>query len=232
MAKERLGYPTQKPEALLERILKTSSNVGDCVLDAFCGCGTTVAVAERLERSWIGMDLTFQSISLTLKRLEDAFGKDFLAKIVLDGVPKDLASARALAKKEDARTYKEFEKWAILTYTENCGIINEQKSIDGGIQGRFSMAEDVEKQNAILFLVKSGSDISVKDVYELNDLIEKEDAAAGVLLTLESPTNHMLEAARSAGFYQNESMQQAIAKLRIVTVAEILQGERFTISLA
>lgn len=100
-AKERLGYPTQKPEELLEKIINASSNNGDIVLDAYCGCGTTIAVAERLERKWIGMDITYQSISLILKRLEEHFGKSALDKISLNGVPEDLESAIALANKED-----------------------------------------------------------------------------------------------------------------------------------
>ncbi len=117
-ASERLGYPTQKPEALLERIIKASSNKGDVILDAYCGCGTTIAVAERLERNWIGIDITYQSISLMLKRLEDSFGKNVLDKIELNGIPKDMESAQALATKPDDRTRKEFEKWAVLTYSK------------------------------------------------------------------------------------------------------------------
>src|SRR5207302_6073180 len=87
---ERLGYPTQKPEALIERIIKASSKEGDVVLDAYCGCGTTVAVAQRLKRKWIGIDITYQSISLMLRRIEDAFGSDVRASIVLDGIPTDM----------------------------------------------------------------------------------------------------------------------------------------------
>ncbi|MFM6021398.1 MAG: DNA-methyltransferase, partial [Dolichospermum sp.] len=107
-AKERLGYPTQKPEALLERIIKASSNEDDIVLDAYCGCGTTVAVCQKLDRQWIGIDITYQSISLILKRLEDSF-PGVLKTIKLHGIPKDIESARALANKTDDRTRKEFE---------------------------------------------------------------------------------------------------------------------------
>jgi site-specific DNA-methyltransferase (adenine-specific) len=113
-AKERLGYPTQKPEALLERIIKASSNEGDIILDTYCGCGTTIAVAEKLNRSWIGVDITYQSISLILRRL-DSFGKNSIENIQLNGIPKDMESAVALANKTDDRTRKEFEKWAVLT---------------------------------------------------------------------------------------------------------------------
>lgn len=126
-AKERLGYPTQKPEALLERIIKASSNEGGIVLDAFCGCGTTVAVAQRLKRKWIGIDITYQSISLILKRIEDAYGKTILDKIEINGIPRDMDAAKALAHKKDDRVRKEFEKWSILTYSDNKAIINEKK---------------------------------------------------------------------------------------------------------
>ncbi|MFM6475206.1 MAG: DNA-methyltransferase, partial [Dolichospermum sp.] len=96
-SKERLGYPTQKPESLLERIIQASSNEGDVILDAYCGCGTTVAVSQRLNRQWIGIDITYQSISLILKRLEDTFGKAVLETINISGIPKDMKSAEALA---------------------------------------------------------------------------------------------------------------------------------------
>ncbi|MFM6910072.1 MAG: DNA-methyltransferase, partial [Dolichospermum sp.] len=109
-SKERLGYPTQKPESLLERIIQASSNEGDVILDAYCGCGTTVAVSQRLNRQWIGIDITYQSISLILKRLEDTFGKAVLETINISGIPKDMKSAEALALKKDDRTRKEFEK--------------------------------------------------------------------------------------------------------------------------
>ncbi|MDR0869289.1 MAG: site-specific DNA-methyltransferase, partial [Planctomycetaceae bacterium] len=119
MAKERLGYPTQKPLALLERIIKASSNEGDVVLDAFCGCGTTVDAAQSLNRKWIGVDITYNSISLILKRLKDRYGEGIENEITLFGIPKDLAAATALAHKKDDRLRKEFEKWSILTYTDN-----------------------------------------------------------------------------------------------------------------
>jgi site-specific DNA-methyltransferase (adenine-specific) len=111
---ERLGYPTQKPRRLLDRIIKVSSDKGDIVLDAYCGCGTTIVSAERLKRKWIGIDITYQSISVILRRLEDIFsdrtkGYNILDNILLDGIPKDLESARALANKKDDRLRKEFE---------------------------------------------------------------------------------------------------------------------------
>ena len=127
---ERLGYPTQKPETLLERIILASSNVDDVVLDAYCGCGTTVAVAQRLGRRWIGIDITYQSISLILKRLQDRYPSEWSViepTILLDGVPRDIASAVALANRKDDKTRKEFEKWSLLTYSNNQARINEKE---------------------------------------------------------------------------------------------------------
>lgn len=132
MSKERLGYPTQKPETLLERIIKAVTNESDVVLDAYCGCGTTLVAAQRLKRTWIGIDITYQSVSLILKRLEDTFGASVLATIQTDGIPRDMASAQALVHRRDDRLRKEFEKWAVLTYTNNRAVINEKR---GGRRG-------------------------------------------------------------------------------------------------
>ena len=156
-AQERLGYPTQKPEALLERIIKASSNEGDVVLDAYCGCGTTVAVAQRLGRKWIGVDITYQSISLILKRLEDKYPAEWPAieaDIFLDGVPRDLASAVALANRKDDKTRKEFEKWAVLTYSNNQARINEKKGADARIDGIAYFLIDKGENGKAIFQVK------------------------------------------------------------------------------
>ena len=128
-------YPTEKPTALLERIIKASTNEGDLVLDAYCGCGTTIVAAENLKRQWIGIDITYQSISLILRRLEQQYGKPILDSITLNGIPQDMDSARALMLKRDDRLRKEFEKWAVLTYTNNRAIINDKKGSDKGIDG-------------------------------------------------------------------------------------------------
>jgi site-specific DNA-methyltransferase (adenine-specific) len=112
----------------------SESKENDIVLDAYCGCGTTVAVCQKLDRQWIGIDITYQSISLILKRLEDSF-PGVLKTIKLHGIPKDIESAIALANKTDDRTRKEFEKWAILTYTNNKAVINTKKGADKGIDG-------------------------------------------------------------------------------------------------
>lgn len=127
-SREKLGYPTQKPEALLERIIKATSNEADTILDVYCGCGTTIAVAQRLNRRWIGMDITYEAIATILARLEDQFGRAVADSVVLDGMPKDMKSAYALARKKDDRVRKEFEKWAILTYTNNRAVIRKKRA--------------------------------------------------------------------------------------------------------
>ena len=169
-ARERLGYPTQKPESLLERILKVSSNEGDVVLDAYCGCGTTVAVSQRLNRQWIGIDITYQSISLILKRLEDTFGKGVLDNITLSGIPKDMKSAEALANKSDDRTRKEFEKWAVLTYSNNRATINQKKGADKGIDGIAYFRSEKDAPEKIILQVKSGK-VSSRDIRDLQGTI-------------------------------------------------------------
>jgi site-specific DNA-methyltransferase (adenine-specific) len=228
-AKERLGYPTQKPLALLERIIKASSNEGDVVLDAFCGCGTTVDAAHSLNRKWIGIDITYNSISLILKRLKDRYGEDVENEITLSGVPQDMKSAKALAHKKDDRLRKEFEKWAILTYTDNHGKINEKKGADQGIDG---IAYSVCGQ--VLFSVKSGK-VSVKDVRELGNVLEREKAEAGILITLENPTKNMLDEAARAGTLPDPpglKLTAKFPKLQIVSIQEVMNGVKMSIPLA
>jgi site-specific DNA-methyltransferase (adenine-specific) len=125
-------------------------------LDAYCGCGTTVAVAQVLNRNWIGIDITYQAISLIVKRLEDRFGKRISEAIILDGVPKDMGSAVALAHKKDDRLRKEFEKWIALTYTNNRAVINEKKGADGGIDAIAYFLTGKDTNAKIIFQVKSG----------------------------------------------------------------------------
>jgi len=213
-AQERMGYPTQKPEALLERVIQASSNEGDTVLDAYCGCGTTVAVAQRLNRNWIGMDITYQSISLVLKRLEDSFGEKVVKAILVDGIPSDMASASALATREDDRTRKEFEKWAVLTFTSNRATIRIKKGADKGIDGvlHFSSGLDVSDRRAVL-QVKSGG-VQRKDMAALRGDMEREDAHVGFLITLEEPTKPMREEAAQSGVYHDPVHSQSIKEFR------------------
>ena len=223
--KERLGYQTQKPEGLLERILKASSNEGEIVLDAYCGCGTTVAVSQILNRQWIGIDITYQSISVILKRLEDSFGKGILDNITLNGIPKDMKSAEALANKSDDRTRKEFEKWAVLTYSNNRAIINEKKGADGGIDGIAYFRSERDNPEKILFQVKSGK-VDSGEVVKLQGAMTREEAVLGIFITLKPPTKAMIKEAKGLGIYKSQFMSAPVDKIRIVTVQEIIEEQK------
>jgi hypothetical protein len=231
-AAERLGYPTQKPESLLERIIKASSNEGDVILDAYCGCGTTVAVAERLNRKWIGIDITYQSISLILKRLEKHFGATVLKNITLSGVPEDFKSAEALANKKDDRTRKEFEKWAILTYSNNRAMINEKKGGDGGIDGIAYLLDFNTKKEQdykqILFSVKSNKVLTPSVIRDLNGTIEREGAVMGILLTL-YPMENLIKESKKYGMYDNSAFGQSYPKIQVINIQEILDGKTMKI---
>ena len=223
-ARERLGYPTQKPESLLEKIIKASSNENDTILDAYCGCGTTVAVSQRLDRKWIGIDITYQSISLILRRLQ-GFGKGVLETIKLHGIPKDIESARALANKADDRTRKEFEKWAILTYTDNRGIIKTKKGSDQGVDGIAYFQGDQNDPEKIIFQVKSGK-VKSGDIRDLIGTMTLENASIAIFITLENPTKDMIKTAKTAGFYQSKYMSQSCDKIQLVTVQDIIENQK------
>ncbi|GHT17629.1 restriction endonuclease subunit M [Planctomycetales bacterium] len=225
---ERLGYATQKPLSLLERIIKASSNEGDLVLDAFCGCGTTVDAAQSLNRRWIGIDITYFAITLIMQRLKNRYGKDIEEQITLSGIPKDIESARALAHKKDDRLRKEFEKWAILTYTNNKAKINDKKGSDKGIDGVAYIVG-----GTALFSVKSGN-VSVKDIRDFRTVIEREKAEAGIFLTLQEPTKPMLQEAAMFGHLPDPPglrLPKKIQKLQIITIQELMDGARMNLPL-
>lgn len=223
MANERMGYPTQKPEELLERIINASSNPGDVVLDAYCGCGTTVAVADRLDRQWIGIDITYHSIGLILKRLAGNNDKP-PADIVVDGIPQDVESARALANRDDDRVRKEFEKWAVLTYTNNRGVINEKKGADKGIDGVVYFATGHGKTERMVIQVKSGG-ANRGTVATLKGDMQRERAELALLITMDEPTKPMLQEAKSVGVYEHTLMGRNYDRIRIVTVREIIEQD-------
>jgi DNA modification methylase len=232
-AKERMGYPTQKPEALLEKFILSSTDKNDVVLDAYCGCGTTVAVAENLKRKWIGIDITYQSISLILKRLKDNYGKNILDKIELNGVPQDLDSAIALANKKEDKTRKEFEKWSVLTYSDNRAIINEKKGADGGVDGVAFINDYINDSDVgikeILFSVKSDKKPHVSYIRDLNGTMQRENAVMGYFITLYPPTKDMLEEAKKLGKYKNKYLGKDYDRIKIVTIDQILKGEIFDV---
>jgi len=206
----------------LERIIQAGSDEGDIILDAYCGCGTTVAVAQKLNRKWIGIDITYQSISLILKRLEDAHGSDVLKAVNLAGIPKDMRSAEELANKNDDRTRKEFEKWAVLTYSKNRAAINQKKGADQGVDGWGFFPIDDKLFGRIVFQVKSGK-VGAKDIRDLLGTITREKAELGIFITLKTPTKDMLKEAKSYGLYHFDLMQQDVPKVQIVTIQEILE---------
>ncbi len=226
-AAERLGYPTQKPEALLERIIRICKE-GDTVLDAYCGCGTTVAVAQRLNRRWIGIDITYQSISLILKRLQDRYRDTWPrveANILLDGVPRDLASARALANRRDDKTRKEFEKWAVLTYSANQARINEKKGADAGIDGIAYFLIDKDKNGKAIFQVKSGG-ANRATLATLNSDRQREGADFGFLITFDPPTKAMKDEITAVGRYRHPLLNREDDRIQMITVEEILNGAK------
>ena len=221
--KERLGYPTQKPEALLERIIKASSNEGDTVLDAYCGCGTTVAVAQRLGRRWIGIDVTYQSISLILKRFADTYKDDWPAieaDILLDGVPKDIESAMALANRKDDKTRKEFEKWAVLTFSKNQARINEKKGADGGVDGIAYFLLDKDTNGKAIFQVKSRPG-NRGDLATLNSDRLREKAEFGFLICTSLETKPMRDEIAAAGKFRHPLLNREDDRLQVITVAEL-----------
>jgi len=223
--KERLGYPTQKPEALLQRIIEAASKPGDLVLDAYCGCGTTIVAAQQLGRKWLGIDITYQSISLIIKRLTDTFGQQVMQEVNTYGIPRDISAATALAHYSTAR--KEFEIWAVMSYTDNRAIPNERRGADKGIDGKmyFAVSCDGKTLGTILFSVKSGH-VGVQHIREFSAVIAREKAAAGVFLTLQPPTEPMRKEAEQAGQFQNPLTGIAIPRLTIVTIQEMLDGAR------
>jgi len=216
-AQERLGYPTQKPLALLERIISASSNEGDLVLDPFCGCGTTVHAAQKLNRRWIGIDITHLAISLVKRRLIDAFPQ---AKFEVLGVPKDAGGARALA---DADKHQ-FELWA-LSMVEAQPYKGGRKGADGGVDGYLYFKPDGKVTEKAVVSIKGGGNVGVTMVRDLIATVDREKAKIGVLISLEEPTGPMKKEAASAGLYESP-MHGKFAKIQILTVEELFEGKR------
>ncbi|MBB1089759.1 restriction endonuclease [Rhodopseudomonas palustris] len=222
---EYLGYPTQKPEALLERIIQASSNEGDLILDAYCGCGTTIAVAQRLNRQWIGIDITYQSIALILERFEKQFGVEITNSIVLNGIPRDMESAHALANKQDDRLRKEFEKWAVLTYTKNRATINDKKGADKGVDGVAYIVTGQKTTDKVIIQVKSGK-VQRGDIAKLRGDMAREQAVMAIFITLEEPTKPMREEAMAAGIYHHQLLNRAYPCIQLVTGREMIEAGR------
>jgi DNA modification methylase len=213
--KDSLGYPTQKPVELLERIVQASSNKGDVVLDPFCGCGTAVHAAQKLEREWIGIDITHLAISLIEKRMKDAFPN---STFEVFGTPTDLDGARNLAERDKYQ----FQWWA-------CSLVNAQpyqgkkKGSDGGIDGLLFFQDDSSGAKKILVSVKGGEHVSVTMLKDLIATVEREKAAIGLFVTLAEPTKPMITEAVSAGFYK--SLKGDVPKIQILTIEGLMSGK-------
>ena len=218
-AHERLGYPTQKPEALLERIIRASSNEGDVILDPFCGCGTAIAAAERLDRRWIGIDVTHLAVALIRHRLRDTFGDD-LGPYDVIGEPQDVASAESLAL--DNRY--QFEWWA-LGLVDARPAQDKRKGADSGIDGYiYFFDDDNGKAKRVIVQVKSGN-VGVSQIRDLKGVLERENAQIGLFITLKKPTSPMLSEATSAGVYVPDLYpNHEFPRLQILTIEELLAG--------
>ena len=224
-AAERLGYPTQKPEALLERIISASSNEGDVVLDPFCGCGTAIAAAERLNRRWIGIDITHIAITLIRHRLHDTFKGELKPYEVL-GQPQDLASAQALATDSENSGRYQFEWWA-LGLVDARPAQDRKKGADSGIDGYINFFDDnTGKAKRIVAQVKSGN-VTRNQIATLKGDMEREKAEIGLFITLQEPTGPMEAEATSAGFYTPEHFPDThYPRIQILTIEELLNGIR------
>ncbi len=214
-AQERLGYPTQKPLALLERVIFASSNEGDVVLDPFCGCGTAVHAAQKLNRQWIGIDITHLAVALIERRLKEAF-----PGIAYDvhGVPKDADAARDLAERDK----HEFQKWIVATIGGQ-PYKGGKKGMDRGIDGYLHFRDADNKPQLGIVSVKGGG-TSSGHVRDLKGTMEREEARLGVFLTLNPPTREMEKEAASAGLY--DSGAGKVPRLQILTAAEVIDGKR------
>ncbi len=224
MAAERLGYPTQKPVALLERIIGTSSREGDVVLDPFCGCGTTIDAAQRLGRNWIGIDITYIAIDLIQKRLKDRFPGIEDGSYEVAGIPRDKEAALALFSKSPF----DFERWAVSLVN---GQPNQKQVGDKGIDGvaRFPLGDPNQNRGGIgrvLVSVKGGRNLKPEFVRDLLGTVDTQKAELGVLITLAEPTRGMVDAVNHAGNYTHPANGQTFPKVQVITVSALLAGKR------
>lgn len=215
---ERLGYPTQKPLALLERIIQASSNEGDVVLDPFCGCGTAIDAAHKLNRQWIGIDVTHLSIGLIERRMKDRYGDD-LAYLVI-GTPNDLASAQKLAADEP----HQFQYW-ITQAIDGLPYQGGRKGADRGIDGYLYFTGHDRKTEAAIISVKAGRNVGVAMVRDLKGVIEREKSPIGIFICAVNPTREMEREAAAAGVYEAAD-GRTYPRLQIFTLAEYFQGLR------
>jgi len=219
LSKEHLDYPTQKPERLLERIIKASSKEGGLILDPFCGCGTSIAVAEKLKRKWIGIDITHLAISLMRHRLMDTFGDKTKHEVI--GEPVDLKGAEALAKQDPYQ----FEWWALGLVGARPAESEKKKGKDKGIDGYIYFYDEPQKTKKIFIQVKSGH-VNPAQIRDLRGVVEREQAQIGAFITFQRPTHGMRTEAISAGFYKSPGWNKDYPRIQILTIKELLEGKR------
>lgn len=212
-SKEVEGYPTQKPLALLERIITVSSNEGDLVLDPFCGCGTAIEAAQKLNRRWIGIDVTQPAMVVIKRRLKRLKTTNY--EVI--GEPVSLPDAQALAEQDPYQ----FQWWAL-------GLVgarpaDQKKGADRGIDGRLLFHDGRNETKEIIFSVKAGK-LHASYVRDLRGVVEREDAQIGVLISFEAPTKQMIAEAASAGVYISPWGRKPYPKLQLLTVAELMSG--------
>lgn len=216
---ERLGYPTQKPIALLERILETSSNPGDTVLDPFCGCGTATDAAQELGRTWIGIDITFIAIDLIEFRLEKRYGSSIKETYETHGIPRDVEGAIKLFEE----SHFEFERWAVSLVE---GTPKERPGGDKGVDGIVRFHADAKQTGRAVVSVKGGRSVNPAFVRDLEGTVKHEKADMGLLVLLHKPTAGMTDAVRHSGSYLLPANGQAFPKLQIVTIEQLLAGKK------
>jgi site-specific DNA-methyltransferase (adenine-specific) len=220
-AAERLGYPTQKPVELLERIISASSNPGDVVLDPFCGCGTALVAAEKLGRKWIGIDITYLSIAVMKARLKDSFNLDDVEVI---GQPTEVEGARQLLTQSGDGRYQ-FQWWALgLVDAKPLGGV-QKKGADRGVDGKITFTDEGGRLEQVIVSVKSGH-VDSSQIRDLKGTIEREKAAIGLFITLEEPTRHMKEEAATAGFFHYGLLGRDYERIQIITIRELLEEHR------
>lgn len=215
LSRERLGYPTQKPEALLERIIAASSNEGDTVLDPFCGCGTTIAAAQKLGRQWIGIDITSLAISLIRNRLADSFGARAVYEVA--GEPVSLPDATKLARDDPYQ----FQWWALGLV--GARPVEGKKGADKGVDGRIYFHEGASQNTKQIILSVKAGHVTVAQVRDLRGVVEREGSEIGALLCMEEPAAAMRKEAANAGFYRSPWGRHP--RLQILTIEELLTGK-------
>ena len=215
---ERLGFPTQKPQALLERIIEASSNAGGLVLDPFCGCGTTIHAAQKLGRGWIGIDVTYLAINLIKRRLRDAFGEEL--PFEERGQPTDFPSAKRLAELDKFQ----FQHWALSLVDARPLKEGDGKGADRGVDGLLYFYESKDERRKLIVQVKGGG-VNRGDVAKLLGDVNNQKAAGGILLTLKKPSTQMRNEAADSGRYQSKIWhQKEYPKIQILTIEGLLDG--------